>query len=78
MLLRLLLLPAGSEVRQVRILTDLLTTSTTSVRFDSLKSEANVVAADQFFLSHAHCDHLVIETSVFPCSKCLFRLVWTF
>ena len=29
------------------------------VRFDSLKSEGSIVAADQFFLSHADCDNRV-------------------
>ena len=29
------------------------------VRFDSIKSEGRVVAADQFFLSHCHTDHMV-------------------
>jgi len=28
-------------------------------RFDSIKSEGRVVAADQFFLSHCHTDHMV-------------------
>ena len=28
-------------------------------RFDSLKSEGSIVAADQFFLSHADCDNRV-------------------
>ena len=28
-------------------------------RFNSLKSEGSLVAADQFFLSHVHCDHMV-------------------
>ena len=36
------------------------------VRFNSLKSEGSVVAADQFFLSHVHCDHLVSNPTLHP------------
>ena len=28
------------------------------LRFDSIQSEGNVAAADQFFLSHCHADHM--------------------
>lgn len=29
-------------------------------RFDSIKSDGNIVAADQFFLSHVDCDNKVV------------------
>ena len=51
-------------------------------RFNSLKSEGSLVAADQFFLSHVHCDHMVrtckhLKHFSISLARTL-RLDWTF